>query len=435
MHRSVRRARSPGEVSRTIEAASKTDPALKTDEDMLDLKKFSLLASLYLSQGLPYGFFVLALPTLLREQGVSLENIGLANLLALPWALKVFWAPAIDRFGSERWGRRRSWILPLQALAICALIVLGSLDPTTGLKLILACVLLTNLIAATQDIATDGLAVELLKPRERGLGNSVQVGAYRLGMIVGGGALLVILGSVGWTRSFLALAGVLALATLPIFFYRERPPERRKDSNFLETLTRPGILVWLLLLLVYKSGDALASGMINPFLIDAGLSREQVGWLSTLGSVASFAGAFAGGWAITRLGRRRGLLILGVVQAVAVAGYALAAQGWTAHSFLAFLSFAEHFTGTMATVAVFTLMMDVCRPGTAGTDYTLQASVVVVAQLGARSVSGLSAEWLSHTGNFALSAVLSLAGALFAALLLGRKSYRERLLAPTDASW
>ncbi|MCH9650410.1 MAG: MFS transporter [Deltaproteobacteria bacterium] len=411
---------------------------------MTRYRKFTLLASLYFSQGLPYGFFASALPTLLREQGVSLANIGLANLLALPWALKFLWAPVVDRHGSTRHGWRRSWILPLQLVAILNLMVLGSLGPTAAVGLILVCVLM-NLVAATQDIATDGLAVELLNSEERGLGNGIQVGGYRVGMIVGGGLLLVIVGRVGWTLSFLAMAGVLAVASLPILFYKEPAIERGDRaqpaaSSLLGSLSRPGIWLWLVLLVIYKSGDAIASGMINPFLVDSGLSVQQVGWLSTLGSIASFVGAFVGGWGITRLGRRRGLLFFGLLQAVAVAGYVIAAftsetGGLTSYGFLTALSIAEHFTGTMATVALFTMMMDVCRPGLGATDYTLQASVVVIAQLGARSLSGFSADQLSHLGNFTLSAGLSLVGAILAGLLLQNASFRDRLLGPTESSW
>lgn len=408
---------------------------------MKPLSKLGLLSSLYFSQGLPYGFFVIALPTLLRQHGSSLENIGLANLLALPWALKFFWAPIVDRFGFRRLGQRRSWILPLQLSAVLVLVAIGALDPATQLPAVLACVLLTNLIAATQDIATDGLAVGLLSQEERGLGNSVQVGAYRVGMIVGGGVLLLIIDDLGWGLSFVATAVVLALATVPILRYRE--PDRHEEvaeglkaADFLGSILRPGMLLWLLLLLVYKSGDAIASGMINAFLVDVGLSSAQVGLLSTLGSVSSLVGAVIGGWGITVLGRRRGIFAFGVIQALAVAGYVVAARvEEPTFVFLATLSALEHLTGTMATVALFTMMMDVCRKATAGTDYTLQASVVVVAQLGARSLSGYSAASLSHAGNFALSASLSLGGAVFAAALLASPAFRRRLLEPTDSRW
>ena len=150
------------------------------------------MASLYFAQGLPFGFFTQALPVILREQGVSLKAIGFTAILALPWALKFLWAPFVDRYGSERFGRRRSWILPLQALGVLLLLVLAHFPPEHGLGALLVAVALTNLVAATQDVATDGLAVDLLEPAERGYGNGVQVAGYRAGMIVGGGLILAL---------------------------------------------------------------------------------------------------------------------------------------------------------------------------------------------------------------------------------------------------
>ena len=85
--------------------------------------KLLLLGSLYLAQGLPDGFFRQALPVMLRAEGVSLEHIGLASLLALPWGLKFLWAPVVDAVGSARFGRRRSWIVPLQVLAVAVFLL------------------------------------------------------------------------------------------------------------------------------------------------------------------------------------------------------------------------------------------------------------------------------------------------------------------------
>src|SRR5690606_5955510 len=150
---------------------------------MTSAGKLTLLASLYLAQGMPYGFFSQFLPAMLRAQGVSLEGIGLASLLALPWALKFAWAPLVDRHGSARFGHRRGWIVPIQLLTVVTLLALSQVDPTVEIQAMLAGVLLLNLLASTQDIATDALAVTILRPEERGLGNGIQVAAYRLGMI------------------------------------------------------------------------------------------------------------------------------------------------------------------------------------------------------------------------------------------------------------
>ena len=111
-------------------------------------------------------------------------------MLALPWALKFLWAPVVDRYALPRVGRRTSWIVPLQLLTAAPLLAVAGWPPSRSLTPLLVTVFVVNLLAATQDIATDGLAVELLAPSERGLANGVQVGGYRLGMILGGGVLL-----------------------------------------------------------------------------------------------------------------------------------------------------------------------------------------------------------------------------------------------------
>src|SRR5215208_5583105 len=84
----------------------------------------ALLSVLYFAQGLPFGVQAIALPVYLRAAGVSLTSIGLSGLLSAPWLLKPMWAPLVDRYGSERFGRRRSWIAPMQALL--ALSALGA---------------------------------------------------------------------------------------------------------------------------------------------------------------------------------------------------------------------------------------------------------------------------------------------------------------------
>ncbi len=157
--------------------------------------QFLLLLSLYTAQGLPFGFFTQALPVIMRQQDYALRWIGLSHLLALPWALKWLWASTVDSTYSARFGRRRSWILPLQAASCIVIAVLGLLGDGNVGWLVVGC-LLTDLFAATQDIATDGMAVEQLSPRERGWGNGIQVAGYRVGMIVGSSAILIL-----WTTT------------------------------------------------------------------------------------------------------------------------------------------------------------------------------------------------------------------------------------------
>jgi PAT family beta-lactamase induction signal transducer AmpG len=381
--------------------------------------KLGVLGSLYFSQGLPYGFFTQALPVVLRKQGYTLTEIGLTSLLAIPWALKFLWAPAVDRFWSPAIGRRRSWILPLQLVSVLTLVGLAFLPVQRSMTLVMAAVMLLNLLSATQDIATDGLAVEIIAPAERGLVNGLQVAGYRMGMIIGGGALLIFHERLGTHGTFLAMAGLIALASVPIV--RAKEPARVNGTESLGApavsvavpsihfLRRPGTLPVLVLILSYKFGDAFAVGMLRPFLADAGLSLGDVGWLlGTVGFVAGLLGALCGGAWVNRLGRRNALLVFGVLQAATVAGYAYLAFAHPTREWLTVLCGAEHFAGGMATAALFTCMMDWCGAESSATDYTVQASAVVIATGVASTLSGMSAQALGYFGHFSFATVLAL---------------------------
>ncbi|HXT20386.1 MAG TPA: MFS transporter, partial [Thermoanaerobaculia bacterium] len=148
-------------------------------------RKLAILWTLYFVQGLPFGFQATALPVYLRAAGVPLSGVGFASMLALPWSLKVFFAPLVDRYGAHRLGRRRAWILPLQLglLGCCA--AAAVVPPDRALTPILALVFGMNLFAATMDVAVDGLAVDVLEPGELGQGNIAQVVGYKVGMLTG----------------------------------------------------------------------------------------------------------------------------------------------------------------------------------------------------------------------------------------------------------
>ena len=387
---------------------------------MKTLSKLALLGSLYLAQGLPFGFFGNALPALMRSRGVELSQISLTYLLAAPWALKFLWAPYVDKHGSSRIGRRKTWILPLQLASVVWSLALAYIDPAWGLHAMMVALFLSNLTAATQDIATDGLAVEMLDPAERGHGNGVQVAAYRVGMILGGGALLIVFDHLGWKITFVSMAALLALSTVPVLFHRERPPPppvaKAKEPSWIAVALRPRMGAWLLVLAVYKLGESLGYGMVKPLLIDRGLSLSQIGWIiGTVGFFAGLLGAVIGGALAGRLGRGRALMAAGVLQIVGVAAYILPALSIGGVPVIVGVSALEHLASGVATVCLFTVMMDACTEGAAATEYTLQASVVVVATGAAAALSGFSAKRLGYVGHFGVSAALSALGLVYTA--------------------
>ena len=380
-----------------------------------------MLALLYFAQGLPSGLLGRALPPLLRGHGVSLSAIGFTALLALPWTLKFLWAPFLDRF----WTRRR-WLLALN-LATCGLMLLvASRDfgdwVAQSFALLLAVLFSLNLVAATQDIATDGLAVSRLAPNLRGLGNSVQVIGYKTGMIVGGGMLLWLVAHFGWRLSYTALALLIVPVLLPVWFMRETPavpqvgPKRAPWHGwrgyvrlFGDFLSRPRMGWWLVTVATFKAGDSLASRMIGPMLADQGLPLAAIGLLTgVIGAVAGLAGALLGGLLLLRLGHRTALLLFGTVQAAGLFGYGLVAGGARDALMLYAVVCTEQFADGLSTVALFTSMMDVCRRDSPGTDYTLQAALQVSVSGLAALASGLFAQTFGYPAVFAAGAVLTL---------------------------
>lgn len=390
-----------------------------------DLPFLGLLVVLYMAQGLPSGLLAKALPALARDQGMSLSYIGLLGFAAFPWALKFLWAPWVDRLGAARTGHRKRWILACQSMVALLLVAMAFLAPDalftdTNILWLLMLLCLLNLFCATQDVATDGYAVRFLRADLRGIGNSIQVGGCKIGLIAGGGGLLVMLDYLGWKWSLLSI-GMLLIALVPLIASSHEPVcqpaagtlqegGRRWALGALVSFWRqPGMVWWLVVLLIYKVGDSLGSRMIKPFLVDSHWPLASIGWLDLVTSLMGILGAIAGGLLLMRWRRTSCLMIFAIVHALAMLGWSMTAataeapvwQYWV-------VALLEQFADAMATVALFTLMMDHCRRGWEGTDYTAQASV----QLGFAGLfslsSGFSAQWLGYADHFLLAAILGL---------------------------
>lgn len=387
--------------------------------------RLGLLLTLYICQGLPTGVFSQALPAILRRYDVPLTVIGMSGLLAMPWALKFLWAPWVESHFSARWGQRRSWILPMQVLGIAMLVLIALFDPyrlasTQGVSEFFVLMFLVNLFAATQDIATDGLAVRTLDFHERGLGNGVQVAGYRLGLIIGGGLLLYLIGAWNWRWSFLLLALLLFLLTVPVWRFQEPAPEvaRHEPLPYWQIFTsffdRPGLAGWLVVLVTYKAGESLGSAMVKPMLIDMGLDLKQIGLMvSLVGSVAALTGALLGGWLTTVIGRYHAIIGFGALQGLGVAAYAWLswqheAGGVVSLPMIYAVNALEHFVSGMAMAALLTAVMDLSRPDHAAADFTVQVSILAIFGGSFYLAAGFVAEALGYTGYFLVSGALAL---------------------------
>lgn len=367
---------------------------------------YLLLFSLYWAQGLPVGFMTHALPVILRAQGVSLAHIGGFGLLMVPWSIKIFWAPWVDRYALSRLGHYRSWILPTQFLTVAVLCILSffpiqALDQSIYLFAFFISLLLMNLTGATQDIATDALAVNLLQHDQQHWGNTFQVVGSRLGFIVGGGAVLWCLDWLTWQSTFLLLAALVFLNTLPVLFFNEpaHPIHLPTQGNSQKLLTQikaylsyftqnKELRTWLVVLVTFKVADGFAGPLLKPLMVDMGLSFTQIGvYITMLGAVAALIGAAIAGGMLKYFSRPTALIVFSVFKIMSLVAYTYLAytyeQKIQLNIWIVYIINAlEDAFSAMLLVVMLTLVMHYSRKEHAGTDFTFQVSVMA-------TVSGL----------------------------------------------
>ncbi len=338
--------------------------------DLSSRLKMLVVFVLYFAEGVPFGFVYTTLSYYLRSRGVPLEQIGILSLLGLAWSLKVLWSPLADRFGS-----RAAWLVPAQAAVILSMLGLawlanGPVGPAFWILVGVLC-----LASATQDLAVDAYTIDLLDTRELGLANGIRIGAYRVGLIAAGGGVLIMSDLVGWCPTFVGVGLIMAALALTVLVFRPfhlaRPEIARAQAGQsgssqlaasvkgLASLPHLGAII--LFILTYKAGDAMLGAMVSAFWRDLGYSGTQFGVASiTVGKVPAIMGGILGGVLTARWGISRSVWLLGVLQALSILGYWLAALpgAWPHTIYLATLG--ENLAGQMGSAAFMAFLMSLC---------------------------------------------------------------------------
>lgn len=383
--------------------------------------------TLYTAQGVIGSIVQSALPVVLRDQGVGLDQIGWLGVLFLPWVVKFLWAPLIDRFSWPRLGHRRGWILIAQGgTSLVALALIGlSPSPTSTLTGLGVALMIAMILAATQDTATDGLAVTLLNPDQRRLGGAVQIAGGYLGLLAGVGLWLPLYHYAGWSAAMVLTAGLCLLALVLVAFSLPAdhlPSPASAGIGLIAALKRPLIRRGLLFILIYQIGSRQGVAMIGPFLVDAGLGVDQIGLVKgTLGPALGFLGALLGGIWLKRLEPTLALILFALLHAVIYGGLALCVWAdWHDPWLIGGLAALEAFGFALIFVALYSAMLGWCHPGRAGTDFALLQSADALLAVLASILAGQIGQHFGHGVNFALSAALLLLAAPLVPRLLPR---------------
>jgi PAT family beta-lactamase induction signal transducer AmpG len=272
----------------------------------------------------------IALPAWLKYRGVDIKTIGLFTLTQAPWTLKFLWAPLMDRYRLPFLGRKRSWMLFFQVLLVAGLLGLAREADRPTVAVVAALAIFIAFCSASQDIAIDGYAVEVLEKDELGIAVGGRVALYRIAMFIAGAVAITVGQKFGWPAVFLGLAlmyvplaGVVIASPEPPA--QIRPPTTLKAAvfdPFVSLFRKPRAPEIIAFILLYKLGDNMATALIRPFLIEKCFSPADVGLATAwIGLICILLGTIFGAALTTGIGIGRALWVFGVLQAVACVGY------------------------------------------------------------------------------------------------------------------
>lgn len=373
------------------------------------------------ASGLPLLLTISVLQAWMKEEGVNLTVIGLMTLVGLPYTLKFLWAPLLDRFTLPCLGRRRGWLLVAQVALIVSIAGLGLTNPSNNPWLVVFAAFLVTFFSASQDIVIDAYRREDLADEELGLGSSLYVNGYRIGMLLASGGGLILADYTSFKMVYFTMAacmsvGIITTLLTPEPKVKEGAPKTLKEAvidPFREYFSRQGALWILAFILFYKIGDTMASAMTIPFYLDIGFSKTEIGTVVKLfGFWATILGALGGGIFILRYGINRSLWIFGFLQAISTAGFsALAYIGHDIPALGAVVAF-ENFSSGLGTSAFVAFMASLTNKKFTATQYALLSSLMGVPRVFASAPTGFMAEAMGWSSFFIFCAFIAIPGML-----------------------
>lgn len=402
--------------------------------DQLDPRVARILF-LGFSSGLPMLLVYSTLSAWLKEEGISKTAIGLFAWVSTAYTFKFLWTPLIDRVRLPllgAWlGRRRSWMLLSQIVLAAAIFGLGQTDASTAVGPVVAWSILLAFASATQDMAIDAYRIESLEPSQLGAGAANNTFGYRFAMLVAGGGCLLIADQWGWTAAYTvmaALVGVGIVTTLVISEPAAGAALPQKVSfaaavidPFRDFMQRPGWLLILLFIAFYRYSDALLGNMANPFYLELGFTKTDIGLVSKgYGTAMTFLGTFVGGLLFSRWGLGRSLLIAGIAQTASNLLFVALAMKGPSISFLALTISIENFASGFATVVFVAYLSSLCSIAYTATQYALLSSAAAAARTVFSSGGGWLADHVSWPVFFAITTVVGIPSLILLLILLRR---------------
>lgn len=383
---------------------------------------------LYIAQSIPSSFFATALQVMMREAHFSLATIGLLQLVKLPWVLKFLWSPLVDRQCLTGRDFRRCIVIS-ECIYALFIILAGHLNITDNLYLIILLVLLSLVASATQDIATDALAILMHRGRDKSMVNSMQSMGSFGGALIGSGILLLVLHQYGWHVVTPCLGVFVLLMLIPLLRRKDLDiaqkdiRERAKLTDFASFFTQKGIWRQIGFLLLYYASIIGILSMMRPWLVDLGYTMKEIGVMSgIIGTFAAFCSSFAAGFIVRRIGIFTARILFAcfiLLTTLYFLGMAIMQQPSTPMLYAGIILMWASYG--MATIVVYTSSMECVRPGREGTDFTIQTVLTHLSGIIMATLSGAMADHFGYNGLFTTEVIIATISLIYISLLFKKR--------------
>lgn len=381
------------------------------------------VAIMSFASGLPLGLVYVAIPDWMRSIGVDIKVVGLITLAQAPWSFKVLWAPLLDRYIPPFLGRRRGWAAIAQvALFATTLALAGVARHPDSAWVIGALALAIAFAAATQDVAVDAYAVDVLRPDEQGVAVGFRTAAYLMAMRLAGAFAITFAAWTSWrlvltVLAFSYLALLVATAAAPKPEDPIEPPRSLREAvwqPFVGFLSRPLALQILGFVICYKLSDVMANALLRPFLHDMGYNEVDRGVILGLVTWASTAfGALFGGVLTTAVGVGRALWIFGIIQSLSNIGYVAVAMSPVNRPLMLAATGFETLTSGMGTGAFSVLLLRLTQKRFSATQYSLMSSLFALPRILSGPICGVAVDAVGWVTYFWIAVAAGIPGLFF----------------------
>ena len=375
---------------------------------------------LYIAQSIPSSFFATALQVMMREANYSLATIGLLQLVKLPWVLKFLWSPMVDHHCLTGRDFRRCIIISECIYALFILLA-GCLNVADDLYLIILLVCLSLVASATQDIATDALAILMHTGRNKSMVNSMQSMGSFGGALLGSGVLLLVLHRFGWHVVTPCLGVFVLLMLIPLTRQKQLDQcvkdtrQRARLTDFASFFAQRGIWRQVGFLLLYYASIIGILSMMRPWLVDLGYSMKEIGVMSGIvGTSVAFCASFGAGFLLRRIGLSLArILFASFILATTCYFFGISCLSHPSTPVLYGGILLLWSSYGMATIVVYTSAMECVRPGREDTDFTVQTVLTHLSGILMAALSGSVANHFGYQGLFAAELFIALMSLLY----------------------